>query len=106
MADGALLELAKRAADAADEARDAAKTVASDLRQLGARVDALEGARRTEPAPPKPDLLHKALDSIIEKPAILLYLGLAVALAFGGPAAVSIASSFAPGASHASQPTP
>ncbi len=106
MADPALLELARRAADAADEARDAAQAVALDLRQIGARVDALEGVNRVASKAEKPDLLHKLLDKIVEKPAILLYFGLAIALAMGGPAAVSMVSAFAPGAPHAAQPTP
>lgn len=107
MADNnALLELARRAADAADEARDAAQAVALDLRQTMARVDALEGAARVAAKPERPDLTHKLLDKVAERPVIIVYVGLAVALAMGGPAAVSIASSLAPGVPHAAPPTP
>ncbi len=106
MADSALLELARRAADAADEARDAAQAVALDLHQIKARVDSLEGVNRVAAKVEKPDLLHKLLDKVVEKPVIILYFGLAIALAMGGPAAVSMVSAFAPGAPHAAHPTP
>lgn len=109
MADAALLELAKRAADAADEARRAANDVGTLIHQHEARISKLESAARVE-APKPPDhlpVVHRFIDKVAEKPAILIYAGLFFALAMGGPAAVSIASALVPtGASHAPAGSP
>lgn len=104
--DAAILELCRRTADAADDAKTAAQSVNALVVQLDARVSRLESAERTTPPPAPPSLSHRLLDAVVAKPLLLLYLGLgvgtAVGLAEGGPAAVSLATALLPGGADAS----
>ena len=107
--DPALLALATRAADAADDARDAAQDVALQLRQLDARVVAIEAAARVGPseglASAKGGVLAaRTVDAVVAKPLLLVYFGIAVgvgvALALSGSAVVNMAQLLV-GGSHA-----
>lgn len=98
--DAALLELARQTASAASEAREAAVEVALDLAQLKARVDRLESAERVAVAPKedpqKAGFWVNVLDKVAEKPVLLLYAALALVIATGGTAALSLLPVFFP----------
>ena len=102
----ALMQLVRQNYEASIDARDAAIEVRDRQAQLEARVAALEAKDRVSPKPDN-SLGASALAEIGKKPTILLYLGGALALAMGGPAAITLANSILPsGASHAAvQPT-
>lgn len=105
MADDALLELTRRAADAADEARTAAQAVAKDLSQLDHRVSRLEGASGGQARPAsEPGLLARLLDKVVERPVVLLYLAGAIVIVMVGAPALQLLLTLTGGLPHGTSP--